>query len=495
MTQRIRPSEQNAETQDRGQEDRIPKDAGPEARSGESKAGDALGKPTAEPPRAAARETPREAVKEPPREPLKDRQNDLPRPKATWVLSSAGQQPPHPATREELLARYRRERALPEEPFSEAGKPTPPPGYRDMIMQPAKPAARFVERLQPPEEPEVPPPPLPSRRVGLSLPQTFLVAATMALAAGAGVGMVNARFFSSHDSSGGPAAMAALEPAVAEAGVAAPPLLNSQQLGSQPAQAPQTTTITKKPVPIATLEVADVSGQTNSYIPLALHAAPAGLNGDILLKISGIPDGAYLTSGRKEEDKIWALTLNELKDVKLVVPEANQPQLDLAVAAFEPKTGELAAPVKTMTVALSDVTIQPASAPPPQQVSAVAAPKATLAPAEAAPAPIPPPKTVNVALQEPEAAPETRQLVLDGDEALRNGDIKAARSAYEKAWSKGAADGAFGLGRSYDPVALSSLDIPKVRPDKAKALSWYQRAASAGNEDAAAAIVRLKLKP
>ena len=100
-----------------------------------------------------------------------------------------------------------------------------------------------------------------------------------------------------------------------------------------------------------------------------------------------------------------------------------------------------------------------------------------------------------MALQGPEAAPETRQLVLDGDEALRNGDVKAARSAYEKAWSKGAADGAYGLGRSYDPVALTSLDVPRAKPDKAKALTWYQRAAAAGNEDAAAAIVRLKLKP
>ena len=55
----------------------------------------------------------------------------------------------------------------------------------------------------------------------------------------------------------------------------------------------------------------------------------------------------------------------ELKDLKLVVPDAPKPELDLAVAAFEPKTGELAAPVKTMTVALSDVVVEPASAPPP----------------------------------------------------------------------------------------------------------------------------------
>lgn len=486
MTQRIRPSDTHAETGDKAPDEKAVNETGLDAHSGDSKTGDAAGKPAAEAPRPAFREPPREAAKEPPR----DRLNDLPRPKATWVLSPAGQPPPQPATREELLARYRRERALPEDAFAEGGKPTPPAGYRDMIMESPKPAARFVEQLQPEEET----PALP-RRAGLSLTQTFLVAATMALAAGAGVGMVNARFFLPTDGSGTALPLSAVEPAVAEAGIATPPPALPAVTNGQPAAAPQTTIITKKPVPIATLEVADVTGQTNSYIPLALRAAPAGLNGDILLKISGIPDGAYLTSGRKEEDKIWALTLNDLKDVKLVVPEANQPQLDLAVAAFEPKTGELAAPVKTMTVAISNATIQPASAPPPQQVRAAPQPKATLVPAEAAPAPIPPPKTVNLASQIPDIAPETRQLVLDGDEALRSGDVKAARSAYEKAWSKGAADGAFGLGRSYDPVALSSLDIPKAKPDKAKALTWYQRAAAAGNEDAAAAIVRMKLKP
>ena len=232
-----------------------------------------------------------------------------------------------PFSREELLARYRRQRALPEDPFEQGGKPTPPPGYRERIMSQQQNAARFVERGE-----EQPPAASPKR--SLSIGQTFAVASAMALAAGAGVGVVSAMLFSRGEA---PVQVAAtLTPVQANAGAV---------LTTAPA-APeaQTTVITKKAVQIATLEVADASGETNSFIPLALNAQPAELGSDIMLKISGIPKGAYLTSGRKEDDENWALTLGELKNLKLVIPAAETPRIDLAVAAFEPKTGELAAP-------------------------------------------------------------------------------------------------------------------------------------------------------
>lgn len=401
---------------------------------------------------------------------------------SSWVLAPAAK----PPTREELMSRYRRERALPQDPFDVGERPTSKPAYRELIMANPQPAVRFAERLQAVATNDK----AKDTRRGMSLGQTFAVAAAMALAAGAGAGMVNARFFSPAPP---PSDVTASRPVMAEAGVASLP--SAKQMAGSPAL---TTVITKKSVPIATLVVADAAGQTNSYIPLSLHAEPAAANSDIMLKISGIPDGAYLTSGHRQEDRIWALSLDDLKDVKLVVPKAGEPRLDLAVAAFEPKTGELAAPVKTMTVALSDVTIQPVSAPPPDQSTSGTAGtsnvKSPLPGAMSAPEPIPPPQSISVALQAPEQ-PEVQKLILDGDEFLRNGDLKAARSAYEKAWSRGAAGAAYGMARSYDAVALSSLDIKKAKPDKAKALSWYQRAASAGNEDAAAAIVRLNMKP
>jgi len=329
---------------------------------------------------------------------------------------------------------------------------------------------------------------VPLRGRSFTLGQTFAIAAGMALVASAGASVVSARFTASPS----PAPVAAL--ASAPAAEAAP----LQQLQVAQADGARSTTIEKKPVSTATLQVADVTGQTNSFIPLALHAEPAGLNKDMLLKISGIPEGAYLTSGHREEDQVWSLSLAELKDVKLVVPQAREPQIDLAVAAFEPKTGELAAPVKTMTVALQDVQVEPTSAPPPGQEQASTEQKSTLpaaADAAALPAAIQPPDSVKVALASPDS-PETQQLVAEGDQLFKSGDVRAARKSYERAWGNdGSAAAAFGLGRSYDPVVVAALALKNAKPDKAQALQWYQRAASAGNPDAAEAIVRLQLKP
>ena len=383
--------------------------------------------------------------------------------------------PPHaadstPVSREELLARYRRQRALPDDPFEQGGKPVPPPGYRDRIMSQPRPASTFLQ----PEDTQAPTPP---QRMTLSLPQTFAVAAAMAMVAGAGVGIINAHVFSG---AGAPVTPAS-DPA---------PLQASTLKTVSPAVQPEkVTVITKKPVATASLEVSDAAGETNSFIPLALRAEPAETGSDILLKISGIPEGAYLTSGRKNEDKIWALTLADLKDLKLVIPETEEAEIDLAVAAFEPETGELAAPVKTLTVALSDVVVQPTSAPPPSQ-----APALNSAGKTGHPAPIPQPESMTMDALHASELSATRLMVTEADALLKNGDVLKARLTYEKVWTGGSAEGAFGMARSYDPVVLGSLAVRNDNPDKAKALAWYERAAGAGHAGAADAIVRLRLK-
>jgi TPR repeat protein len=85
-------------------------------------------------------------------------------------------------------------------------------------------------------------------------------------------------------------------------------------------------------------------------------------------------------------------------------------------------------------------------------------------------------------------------MVTEADALLKNGDVLKARLSYEKAWTGGSPDGAFGMARSYDPVVLGSLAVRNDNPDKEKALAWYERAAGAGHAGAADAIVRLRLK-
>lgn len=402
-----------------------------------------------------------------PSSPVEQTPQPAPKPPPSWMLRATGE----PVTREEMLARYRRMRGLPDDPFENGRRPLPPPGYRDRIMTEPR-TAHFVERRP---QPSLEPPARQART--FTIGQTFAIAAAMALVTGVGAGMMSAHFNGA----------AVHQPAERNA---AAPEQPARQLQLAGAPVPRDTVIDKKPIATATLQVADVTGETNSFIPLALHAEPGGPDKDMLLKISGVPEGAYLTSGHRQGNQVWALSLAETKNVKLVVPRANEPQIDLSVAAFEPLTGELAAPVKTMTVALKDVTVEPTSAPPTGQTTG-----ARPGSSAALPAAIPPPDSVTLALRT-QATAETRQMIARADQAFRTGDVEQALRSYERAWGKGgSAEAAFGIARSYDPLVLASLARSNGTPDRARALEWYQRAASAGQPDAAEAIIRLQLKP
>lgn len=208
------------------------------------------------------------------------------------------------------------------------------------------------------------------------------------------------------------------------------------------------------------------------------------------MKISGLPEGAYLTNGKRDADKVWALSMADLKDVKLMIPQSQQPQYDLAVAAFEKNSGELAAPVKTMTIALSDVIVQPVSAPPPLQTSQPVLPSA---PKPGLPGAIPQPVNVNVAYTASQQM--AAQHALTGDGLLKSGDLEGARKAYQQAWTGGSPDGALGMAKTYDPVILATLTVNDAEPNAVQALEWYQRAATAGKSEALSAIVRLRMKP
>ena len=118
------------------------------------------------------------------------------------------------------------------------------------------------------------------------------------------------------------------------------------------------TTISKKPIAIASLEVSDVTGTLNSMIPLALNAEPAFENQELAIKISGLPASAYLTAGKKISDNTWILKDGEEDGINLFVSQSETAKFDISVSAIETNTGELAAPVKEMTVAIDDVKLE-----------------------------------------------------------------------------------------------------------------------------------------
>ncbi len=392
----------------------------------------------------------------------------------SWFFSQ-GNQPP----RDELVSRYRISRNLQERPHQ--GEHYRRPEYRELVSSRPRPPARFLYD----RNDEEPPAPTSAPRKGLGLKQTFALAAAMAVLSGGTVGFLSSQYSTVKD--GAFALLAGSAPGTETAATQPQPQPAPQQ--AQPLQPVAAPSVPKKPIATATLEVADVTGETNSLIPLVLAAEPAIPSQDLVMKISGLPDSAYLTSGIRDKDKVWALTVDDLKGVKLMVPEAREREIDLAVAAFEKDTGQLAAPVKSMTVALSNVVVQPVAAAPQE----VPTPVLTDAPKTGHPGAIPQPINVNVALTA--AQQIAAQNAAEGDRMMRSGDLGGARAAYLKAWNGGSPDGALGMAKTFDPLVVSAIKTADASPNGAQALEWYQRAAAAGKTEALSAIVRLRMKP
>jgi hypothetical protein len=230
------------------------------------------------------------------------------------------------------------------------------------------------------------------------------------------------------------------------------------------------TIIVKKSVAIASLEVNDVRGTLNSMIPLMLNAQVSDGANPVALKVMGLPPDSYLTKGIETTKGNWLLKPEDISGVQLVVPQFDAPTFDVEIAAIEEKTGILAAPVKEMTVEIdgarpqlvqveqSDLaaTIAPAAAPP--DVSSQAAP----IPAQIA------------------ANPEATALITKGDGLLNSGDLASARQFYLRANELGDANGAYGVGRTYDPKIFAELNVQGLQPDPDKATLWYKKAFAGG---------------
>jgi hypothetical protein len=230
------------------------------------------------------------------------------------------------------------------------------------------------------------------------------------------------------------------------------------------------TTISKKPISIASLKVADVSGSLNTIIPLGLEADPAFATQELALKISGLPKSAYLSAGTKISDTTWLLKDGEENGINLVVPSSDTAKFDVSVAAIETKTGELAAPIKEMTVALNDASLQiaPASAPAETLTLKDNQPAAA---AVAVPAAIAAPQVAK-----PVLTAEVSGLLEKGDQLFKSGDLVIARQFYARAFQMGAAEGATGVAKTYDPAVYTQMNVQGITPDPVMAAQWYEKA-------------------
>jgi hypothetical protein len=233
------------------------------------------------------------------------------------------------------------------------------------------------------------------------------------------------------------------------------------------------TVIEKKEIKTTSLDVQDVKGLPNTPIALSIVSA-ADLDAALNYRISGVPDQSYLTAGVEIGKGDWLLKPEDLEQAKLVVAQSAAPRFDLEVSAIETETGQVASPAKAINVEidLSNVKVQPAAAPPEQGFVQA---KAEL------------PVVDQITPQ-----PEILALVAKGEALLQGGDVDQARQFFTHAEALGSGEGAFGIGKTYDPTIFAALNVRGVKPDRDKAISWYEKAVAAGVVDAESALQELQ---
>jgi hypothetical protein len=75
-------------------------------------------------------------------------------------------------------------------------------------------------------------------------------------------------------------------------------------------------------------------------------------------------------------------------------------------------------------------------------------------------------------------------LMKQGQQLIAAGDVATARTVLQRAADAGDADAAMALGGTYDPNVLARLGVVGVSAEAEKARSWYQRAETLGSPDA-----------
>lgn len=197
--------------------------------------------------------------------------------------------------------------------------------------------------------------------------------------------------------------------------------------------------------------VQDISGPPGEPLPVRVNLPPE--EGDLfrVVMFRGLPEGAKLTEG-VALDEAWAVSPEQLEGLALVAPEDFSGTFQLDVIYIHGKGDSRQKRQVEVRIAR-----QPMTTPP--QVS----------------------------------EPEEKAMLARSREMLETGDVAGARLVLDYLARHGSAGGAFALAQTYDPQFLESLSVRGgVRPDMAKALKWYRKAAELGSEPASTRLTALQ---
>ncbi|HEU0158186.1 MAG TPA: hypothetical protein VFR00_02680 [Hyphomicrobiaceae bacterium] len=236
--------------------------------------------------------------------------------------------------------------------------------------------------------------------------------------------------------------------------------------GPHPATAQQ-----GQPVSLDVAAVTNAAPASRVRLPIEVRPRDA-LAKNSFIRIRGLPATAALSEGYAIAPGSWAVPLNGLASLMVILPVGLEGRSEVVVALVNVEGSILAEATTTLVVARAAT--QP---PPPAPVAAA------------------PPNSTTRALSAPQLAPADRERALKlharGQEQLGRGNIYAARQFFERAAEAGLAESALALAATYDPTELARLSVLGLKAEPAEARKWYEKARELGASEADARLRRL----
>jgi hypothetical protein len=200
------------------------------------------------------------------------------------------------------------------------------------------------------------------------------------------------------------------------------------------------------------LHASDMTAVPGQPVPLAISLEPEPLHGQALVIITGLPQGARLNAGVDAGGEYWLLPARRLNGLTLTSPKGTAGTVRLEVQLLD----------RDARMPLSNKSKFEVRMRPPAPVYMDA----------------PPGELMRNPYCRIMGCREAENLIPEGNNRMREGDILEAREFYMKAFSLGAPEAALAMGRSYDPVYLQRIEKKNAEPDAVMALEWYKKAHS-----------------
>jgi hypothetical protein len=218
-----------------------------------------------------------------------------------------------------------------------------------------------------------------------------------------------------------------------------------------------------------------ISARSASQAPLQIRIASSNpLPRNCFVRVRGLPSAVSLSEGHAVAPGAWAVPLNALASLQMVVPAGVSGRVELSVSLVGEDGALLADAKSTLLVELS--------APPPPAAQAAGPAAGPQPPSSARPSP-------------PVLSPADREaaekFLARGEQEIEKGQIAVARNFFLRAAQLGLARGALLLAATYDPRELARWRALGIQPNLEEARKWYQRARELGAPEAEERLARL----